>query len=139
MSDVTLTIIKPDAVAAGATGTILARLEAEGFTIRGLKKLHLTPAQARAFYEVHAGKDFFDSLVAFMTSGPVVVAALRRENAVQHLRDVMGPTDATKAPADTIRGQHGSSIEKNAIHGSDSDANAALETAFFFARAELVA
>ncbi len=139
MSNTTLTIVKPDAVRAGNAGAILARLEKEGFVIRGTKKMHLTEAQAKAFYAVHSERPFYNDLVAFMTSGPVVPAALRRDNAVKHLRDVMGATDVSQAEAGTIRAEFGTSIEENAIHGSDSDENAAIETAFFFAEADLIA
>jgi nucleoside-diphosphate kinase len=135
----TLAILKPDSVRAGNAGNILAHLEKEGFTIRGLKVLHLTQAQAQAFYEVHKERPFYGSLVEFMTSGPVIPVALERDNAVAHLRDVMGATDVAKAAAGTIRKAYGTSIEQNAIHGSDSPENAALELAFFFARAELLA
>lgn len=136
--ETTLAILKPDSVAAGNGGKILARLEEEGFTIRGLKKLRLTVEQARAFYEVHKERPFYGSLVEFMTSGPVIPVALERDNAVAHLRQVMGATDVAKAEAGTIRNLFGTSIEKNAIHGSDSPENAALELAFFFSRAELL-
>lgn len=135
----TLAILKPDSVAAGNAGNILAHLEKEGFTIRGLKVLHLREAQARAFYEVHKERPFYGSLVEFMTSGPVIPVALEREDAVVHLRRVMGATDVAKAEEGTIRKLYGTSIERNAIHGSDSPENAALETAFFFSRAELLA
>ena len=134
----TLAILKPDSVAAGNGGKILARLEEEGFTIRGLKKLRLSVEQARAFYEVHEERPFYGSLVEFMTSGPVIPVALERDNAVAHLRQVMGATDVAKAEAGTIRNLFGTSIERNAIHGSDSPENAALELAFFFSRAELL-
>ncbi len=134
----TLAILKPDSVAAGSGGRILARLEEEGFVIHGLKKLRLSTAQAQAFYEVHKERPFYGSLVEFMTSGPVIPVALERENAVAHLRQVMGATDVAKAEAGTIRNLFGTSIERNAIHGSDSAENAALELAFFFSRAELL-
>ena len=135
----TLTIIKPDAVRAGNAGNILAHLEREGFTIRALRKLRLTEAQAKAFYEVHAERPFYGELVEFMTSGPVVPAALERANAVPHLRDVMGATNSNEAAEGTIRNLYGTDIGENAIHGSDSDDNAALELAFFFSRADLLA
>ncbi len=138
MSETTLTIVKPDAVRAGNAGAILAHLEKEGFTILGLRKLHLSDAQARAFYAVHAERPFYGSLVSFMTSGPVVVAALSRDNAVRHLRDTMGATDVAKAEPGTLRALYGTSIEENAVHGSDSNENAAIETAFFFAGADLL-
>ncbi len=135
----TLTILKPDSVRAGNAGKILAHLEAEGFTVRCLKKLRLTEDQAKAFYEVHKERPFYGELVKFMTSGPVIPAALERENAVAHLRQVMGATDSTKADAGTVRNLYGTDIEQNAIHGSDSPENAANEVAFFFSRAELIA
>ncbi len=134
----TLTIIKPDACAAAKTGEILAHLEREGFRILALERLKLGEAQARAFYEVHRERPFYDSLVAFMTSGPVVVAALERDDAVAYLRRVMGATDPAAAAEGTVRALHGSSIERNAIHGSDSPENAAKELAFFFSRARLL-
>lgn len=139
MTQTTLAIVKPDAVAAGHAGAILAHLQKEGFTIRGLRQLRLTRAQAEAFYEVHAARPFYSSLVDFMTSGPVVPVALERADAVTHLRQVMGATDVAKAEPGTIRALYGTSIEKNAIHGSDSEDNARLELAFFFARADLLA
>jgi nucleoside-diphosphate kinase len=135
----TLAILKPDSVAAGHAGKILAHLEGEGFTIRGVKLLRLAPAQAQAFYEVHRERPFYGSLVEFMTSGPVMPVALERDDAVAHLRQVMGATDVAKAAPGTVRALYGTSIERNAIHGSDSAANAALEITFFFARAELLA
>jgi nucleoside-diphosphate kinase len=135
----TLTIIKPDAVKAGNAGNVLAHLEKEGFTIRCLKKLRLTEAQAKAFYEVHAARPFYGELVEFMTSGPVIPVALERDNAVPHLRDVMGATDSKKAAAGTIRNLYGTDIGENAIHGSDSEDNAAIELSFFFSRTELLA
>jgi nucleoside-diphosphate kinase len=134
-----LTIIKPDAVAAGHVGEIISRLEREGFRILGVKRLHLSQAQAQKFYEVHAQRPFYASLVAFMTSGPVWVLALERDNAVAHLRQVMGATDPAQAAPGTLRALFGSSIERNAIHGSDSRENAAIELAFFFATHELLA
>ncbi len=134
----TLAILKPDSVAAGNAGKMLARLEAEGFTLRGLKVLHLSEDQAKAFYEVHAERPFYGELVNFMTSGPVVPVALERDDAVPYLRQVMGATDSTKAEAGTLRAEFGTDIERNAVHGSDSDENAAKELAFFFSRAELI-
>jgi nucleoside-diphosphate kinase len=139
MSEMTLAILKPDSVAAGNAGKILAHLEGEGFTVRGLAVLHLTEAQARAFYAVHKERPFYGSLVDFMTSGPVIPVALERDNAVAHLRQVMGATDSEKAEAGTVRNLYGTNIERNAIHGSDSPENAALELGFFFSRAELLA
>ena len=133
--EMTLAILKPDSVGAGNAGGILAHLQREGFIIRGLKMLRLTETQARAFYE----RPFYGSLVEFMTSGPVIPVALEREHAVAHLRQVMGATDVSKAGEGTIRKAFGTSIERNAIHGSDSPENAAIELAFFFSRAELLA
>ena len=135
----TLTIIKPDAVAAGNAGNILAHLEREGFKVRGLKMLRLTEDQAKAFYEVHAERPFYGELVKFMTSGPVMPAALERDNAVKHLRETMGATNSKEAAEGTVRALYGTDIEQNAIHGSDSDENAALELGFFFSRSELIA
>jgi len=137
--ETTLAILKPDTVAAGNAGKVLAHLQQEGFTLRGAKLLHLTEAQAQAFYEVHRERPFYGSLVEFMTSGPVMPLALERADAVAHLRKVMGATDVAKAEAGTIRKLYGTSIEQNAIHGSDSPENAAGELAFFFSRAELLA
>jgi len=138
MVERTFTIFKPDAVRKGVQGHMLQRLLDEGFAVRGLKMLQLSRAQAEAFYAVHKERSFFPELVEFMTSGPVVVVSLERENAVAHLRAVMGPTDSTKAPKETIRGQFGTDIQCNAIHGSDSVENGLIETAFFFSGAETV-
>ena len=132
----TLAIIKPDAVAAGNTGKILARLENEGFRIVTLKKVSLSPAQARAFYAVHRERPFYDSLVRFMTSGPVVPIVLERENAIAELRAVMGATNSREADTGTLRNLYGTNIERNAIHGSDAPATAAAEQSFFFSRLE---
>jgi nucleoside-diphosphate kinase len=135
----TLAILKPDSVAAGHAGRILAHLQAAGFGLRGIKLLRLGAAQAQAFYEVHRERPFYGSLVEFMTSGPVMPLALERDDAVAHLREVMGATDVAKAAPGTVRALFGTSIERNAIHGSDSPENAAAELAFFFSRAELLA
>lgn len=135
----TLAILKPDSVEAGSAGKILAHLEAEGFKVRGIKMLRLTQTQAQAFYEVHKERPFYGSLVEFMTSGPVIPVALEREDAVPHLRKTMGATDVAKAEEGTVRKLYGTSIERNAIHGSDSPENAAIELSFFFSRAELQA
>jgi nucleoside-diphosphate kinase len=134
----TLTILKPDAVAAGHAGAILAHLEKEGFRLIGVKKVRLSSDQARAFYEVHRERPFYGALVTFMTEGPVIVAALERREAVTHLRKTMGATDSRKADAGTVRQRFGSDIERNAIHGSDSAENADREIAFFFSEAELI-
>ncbi|MFP5247353.1 MAG: nucleoside-diphosphate kinase [Thermoanaerobaculia bacterium] len=138
MSNRTFTIIKPDSVRKGNFGKIISRIEAEGFRVLGIKKVALSQRQAQAFYAVHKERPFFNSLVEYMTSGPVYVAALERDNAVATLRQVMGATDPAKADAGTIRKDFGESIEQNAIHGSDSDENAKIEIGFFFAESELV-
>ncbi len=138
MTERTLAIFKPDSVSAGRSGAILARLEEEGFRIRGLKRIRLAPDQAREFYAVHRERPFFEGLVTFMTEGPVIVVALERDDAVAHLRKTMGATDSRKADPATIRNLHGTDIERNAIHGSDSGENAAREIGFFFSAAELL-
>ena len=138
MSQRTLTILKPDAVAGGKVGAILEHLEREGFRFLAMKRMRLSPEQARAFYAVHRDRPFYDALVRFMTEGPVVVVALSRENAVSHLRRTMGATDSRKAEPGTVRQAHGTDIERNAIHGSDSPENAAKEVAFFFSESELI-
>ena len=136
MSDIqpnlTLAIIKPDAVRAGQTGNIIQRITDHGFKIRALKMVHMTRGVAEGFYAVHRERPFFNDLVAFMTSGPSVVMALEKANAVQAWRDLMGPTDATKAPKGTIRGDFGTSVQENATHGSDSPENAKIELSHFF-------
>jgi len=138
MTERTLTIIKPDSVENGNVGAIIAHLEREGFRIVAARRMRLTEAQARAFYEVHRERPFYDDLVAYMTSGPVWPMCLERENAVVHLRQVMGATNPAEAAEGTIRALYGSSIERNAIHGSDSPENAAKEIAFFFPTTDLV-
>lgn len=129
----TLAIIKPDAVAAGNIGKIIAHLEQEGFKVREARLVTLDQSRAESFYEVHRERPFFKSLVAFMTSGPAMPLALERDNAVAHLRKVIGATDPAQAEPGTIRKLYAQSKEKNAIHASDSDENAAREVAFFFA------
>jgi nucleoside-diphosphate kinase len=137
MSNRTFTIIKPDSVEKGNFGRIIARIEAEGFRVLGVKKMSLTQKQAQAFYAVHKERPFYGDLVQYMTSGSVYVAVLEKENAVPALRKLMGATDPQKADEGTIRKEFGDSIERNAIHGSDSDDNAKGEIAFFFAESEL--
>jgi nucleoside-diphosphate kinase len=137
MKERTLTILKPDTVERRNVGAIIARLEQEGFEILAAKRLRLSVEQARAFYAVHRERPFYAPLVAFMTSGPVWVMALERDNAVEYLRRIMGATDPAKAERGTIRAQFATSIERNAIHGSDSAENARAEVAFFFPAAEL--
>ena len=138
MSEKTFTIIKPDSVEKGNTGAIMAHLEKEGFTILAGRMLRLTTSQAEGFYAVHRERPFFKDLVAYMTSGPVWVLALRRENAVKYLRQVMGATNPLEADDGTIRKLYGESIERNAIHGSDSPENACIELAFFFPTADFL-
>ena len=137
MANRTLTIIKPDSVRKRNFGKILSRLEAEGFSILGIRKMLLSQKQAEGFYAVHRERPFFRDLVKYMMSGPVYVAALERNDAVPALRKLMGATDPKKADKGTIRAEFGESIEQNAIHGSDSDENAKIEIAFFFAESEL--
>src|SRR5947207_11259985 len=128
----TLAIIKPDAVRAGKAGKILTHLESAGFKIRAARLVQLTTGQAEAFYEVHRERPFFRPLVTFMTSGPALALALERDNAVSHLRDVIGATDPAQAKPGTIRRLYAQSKERNAIHASDSPDNAAREVSFFF-------
>ena len=129
---ITLAIIKPDAVAAGHTGKIIAHLEAEGFRIRAAEMVSLNEQRAQSFYEVHRERPFFRPLVSFMTSGPALALALERDNAVTHLRDVIGATDPAQAKPGTIRKLYAQSKERNAIHASDSPENARREVSFFF-------
>lgn len=135
----TLAIIKPDAVQAGNLGKVLAHLEAAGFAVRGAKLLRLTAEQARDFYAVHRERPFYASLTTFMTSGPCLALALEREDAVAHLRKVIGATDPAEAEDGTIRALYAENKERNAIHASDSEENAAIELGFFFSRRELLA
>ena len=137
MSQRTLTIIKPDSVEKGNTGNIVAHLEKEGFRIVAGRMMLLTEAQARAFYAVHKERPFYNDLVTYMTSGPVWPLALERDDAVSYLRQVMGATNPADADEGTIRALYGESIERNAIHGSDSPENAAIEVSFFFSASEL--
>ena len=133
----TFSIIKPDAVAKNAIGDILKTLEEKGFRILGMKMLEITKQQAEGFYAVHASKAFFDSLTTFMSSGRIVVLALEKENAIADLREVMGATNPAQAAEGTIRKKWGSSIEHNAIHGSDAEETARFELGYFFADYEL--
>ncbi len=133
----TLAIIKPDAVQAGTAGKVLAHLEAQGFKIRSARLVRLSQPQAEAFYAVHRERPFFRSLVTFMTSGPALALALERDNAVAHLREVIGATDPAEAKPGTVRKLYAQSKERNAIHASDSAENAAREVAFFFPESEL--
>jgi nucleoside-diphosphate kinase len=134
----TLAIIKPDAIAAGHAGEIIAIIEGEGFRILALRMERLTRAQAEGFYAVHRERPFFAGLVTFMTEGPVIVLALEREDAIRKWREVMGATDPAKAAGGTIRKRFGTSIERNATHGSDAPETADYELRFFFRAAELI-
>ena len=138
MSTLTFGIIKPDAVAAGNSGKIIDRILQAGFKIRGLKLIHQSKKQAEGFYAVHAGKGFYEELTDFMSSGPCVVMALEKENAVKAWRDLMGATNPAEAAEGTLRKEFASSIGENAVHGSDSDENAAIEISYFFSKLELV-
>lgn len=138
MTDLTLSIIKPDAVAGGHAGEILTTLEQAGFRIRALRMLHLTKAQAEGFYAVHREKPFFPALIEFMTEGPVIVMALEREDAIQKLREIMGATNPANAAEGTIRRRFGTAITRNAIHGSDAPETARFELGYFFRALDLV-
>jgi len=138
MSTQTFGIIKPDAVKAGYTGSIIQRILGSGFKIRGLKLIHMSQAQAEGFYAVHRERPFFAGLTEFMSSAPCVVMALEKEGAVKAWRDLMGATDPAKADEGTLRRDFGGSVGENAVHGSDSDENAAIEIAYFFSKLELV-
>ncbi len=133
----TLSIIKPDAVAKGVIGKILSRFEDNGLRIAATKKLQLSQKDAEAFYAIHAERPFFRDLVDFMISGPVVVTVLEGESAMQKNRDLMGATNPAEAESGTIRADFAESIDANAVHGSDSVENAAVEIAFFFAEREI--
>ncbi|MGB9906191.1 MAG: nucleoside-diphosphate kinase [Candidatus Saccharicenans sp.] len=132
MVERTLAIIKPDAVKKRVVGRIIQRIEDEGFEILGLKMLHLTKEDARKFYYVHQDKPFYESLTDFMSSGRVVVLLLEKDNAIKHWREVMGATDPAQAKPGTLRRLYGFSVERNAVHGSDSPQTAEFEIAFFF-------
>jgi nucleoside-diphosphate kinase len=138
MSNLTFGIIKPDATRAGKFGAILAKINEAGFKVRGMKLIHMSQKQAEGFYAVHAGKGFFAELTEFMSSGPCVVLALEKDGAVKAWRDLMGATNPAEAAAGTLRKEFATSIGENAVHGSDSDENAAIEIAYFFSKLELV-
>ncbi len=135
----TLTIIKPDAFNAGKAGKIIAHLENAGFKVIAARVMHLSTAQAQAFYEVHKERPFYGSLVSFMTSGTCMPIVLERADAVAELRRVIGATDPAQAEPGTVRKLYAESKERNAIHASDSDENADREAGFFFAAADLIA
>jgi nucleoside-diphosphate kinase len=134
--EITFSIIKPNAVRTGKTGPILKMINEAGFVITAMKMVHVTRQQAESFYGVHKGKPFYEGLIEFMTSGPVVVMILRHENAVEEFRKFIGPTDPAKAEKGTIRNMYGVSVQMNAVHGSDCDENALREAAFFFSETE---
>jgi nucleoside-diphosphate kinase len=138
MNERTLAIIKPDAVENGLTGRIIARIEAEGFQIRAMRRVHLSPREAEGFYAVHRARPFFGSLTAFMSSGPAVVLVLEAPDAIKKWRTLMGATDPAKADAGTLRKEFAQSIERNATHGSDAADTAAYEIGYFFAGVDLV-
>jgi nucleoside-diphosphate kinase len=137
MTQRTLAIVKPDAVATGAAGKIIAKIEESGFTIIAAKMIHMTDAQARGFYIVHKDRPFYASLCAFMTQGPCIPMVLEGDNAIQRWRDLMGATNPANAAPGTIRKAFASSIEANAVHGSDAPETAAFEIPYFFASLEL--
>ena len=137
-SSLTFGIIKPDAVRAGNTGHIIQRIIDDGFKIRAMKMLHMSLKQAEGFYAVHRERPFFSGLTEFMSSAPCIVMALEKNGAVKAWRDLMGATDPAKADAGTLRKEFGGSLGENAVHGSDSEENAAIEIAYFFSQLEIV-
>jgi nucleoside-diphosphate kinase len=137
MVERTLAIIKPDAVAGRKAGAILQRIEAAGFAIRAMRRVHLTRAEAEGFYAVHRSRPFFESLASFMSSGPSIVMVLEAPDAIRKWRTLMGATDPSKADAATIRREFAESIERNATHGSDASETAAFEIGYFFTGIEL--
>ncbi len=137
MKNITFTMIKPYAVQMGYAGQIITQIEKSGFVIRALKMVHLTKQQASNFYAVHQGKAFFEELTDFMSSGPIYVAVLEKENAVEDYRKLIGATDPKDAEEGTIRKLYAQSKTKNAVHGADSDENAIIESRFFFSSIEM--
>jgi nucleoside-diphosphate kinase len=138
MIERTLAIIKPDAVERGLAGRIIARIEAEGFQIRAMRRVHLSQREAEGFYDVHRARPFFGSLTAFMSSGAAVVLVLEAPDAIKKWRTLMGATDPAKADEGTLRKEFAQSIERNATHGSDAADTAAYEIGYFFAGVDLV-
>lgn len=138
MNNLTFGIIKPDAVRKGHSGKIIDRILENGFKIRGMKQIHQSKKQAEGFYAVHAERPFFGELTEFMSSAPCIVLALEKENAVKAWRDLMGATNPAEADEGTLRKDFAGSIGENAVHGSDSDENAAIEISYFFSKLELV-
>lgn len=135
-SNITLTMIKPDAVAAGNSGKIIDMIIQAGFRVQAMKLTRLSKEKAEEFYAIHKARPFFGELVAFMTEGPIVAAVLEKDNAVEDFRKLIGATNPEKAEEGTIRKLFATNIERNAIHGSDSDENAAIEASFHFAGVE---
>lgn len=133
----TFALIKPDAVSAGNQGGIVAHIQKQGLRVVALRSLRLSRTQAEGFYYVHKERPFFGDLVSFMTEGPIVAMVLEGENAIKRWRDIMGPTNASEAGPDTLRGQFGTNIERNAVHGSDAEETAAFEMGYFFAGLDL--
>lgn len=136
MSNITFTMLKPDAVGNNYTGAIINDFIQGGFKIQAMKYIWLTSKQAGKFYEIHKERPFYNDLVAYMSSGPIVAMVLEKDNAVESFRNLIGATDPTKAAEGTIRKKYAKSIEANAVHGSDSDANALIEANFFFSQFE---
>ena len=133
----TLALVKPDVFAAGHQGAIVAKIQESGLKVVAMKSLHLTRAQAEGFYHVHKARPFFGDLCTFMTEGKILALVLEGDEAIARWRALMGPTDATKAGKDTIRGQFGTNVERNATHGSDAPDTAAFEIGYFVAGLEL--
>ncbi|HVZ59649.1 MAG TPA: nucleoside-diphosphate kinase [Terriglobales bacterium] len=134
----TLAIVKPDAVNRNAVGDIISMIESKGFRLLGIRMLDITKKQAEGFYAVHAGKPFFEALTQFMSSGPIVVMALEREDAIKQWRDLMGATNPANATEGTVRKKWGANIENNAVHGSDAEDTARFELSYFFPGFDLV-
>ncbi len=137
MVERTLSIVKPEAAQRNLVGEVLRRVEAAGLRMAAAKLVCLTQQEAQGFYAVHRERPFFTSLTAFMSSGPIFVSVLEGENAISKYREIMGPTDSTKAPKGTIRGDLGTDVEKNAVHGSDGPDTARWEIAYFFSEMEI--
>lgn len=138
MNNKTLAILKPDCIKKNLIGKVIGHIQEAGFKISAMKMIKLTPEAAKGFYEVHNGKPFFESLIAYMTSGPCVPIALEKENAVEDFRKLIGATDPAKAAEGTIRKLYADNLQENIVHGSDSDENALKEIAHFFPRMELL-
>src|SRR3954470_5339289 len=137
MNNITLTMIKPDAMSKGDSGAILDKIMKAGFSVRAMKRVKLAKEQAGEFYAIHKARPFYEELVEFMSSGPIIAAILEKENAVDDFRKLIGATDPAKADEGTIRKLYASSVGENAVHGSDSDENALIEGSFFFSGLEI--